>query len=76
MSSNSQAKITKASTSPQPLDARNQEDNMSANFMTKVMKQKNQKTGPNTKKGRAKNGVVVKPLVSSCMGSRVQVNPN
>ena len=27
------------------------------------------------KKGRAKKGVVVKPLVSSSMGSRAQVNP-
>ena len=75
MSSNSQARITKASTSPQPLDARKQEDNMSARFMTKV-KQKNQKTGSKTMKGRNKNGVVVKPLVSSYMGRRAQVNPN
>ena len=76
MSSNSQARITMASTSPQPLDARKQEDNMSASFMTEVMKHKNQKTGSNTKKGRAKKGVVVKPLVSSFTGSRAQVNPN
>ena len=49
MSSNSQARITIASASPQPLDARRQEDGMRASFMTEDLKQKSQKTGTNTK---------------------------
>ena len=76
MSSNSQARITMALKSPQPLNAKKQKHNMRPSLMTKVVKQKSQKTGSNTKKGRAKKGVVVKPLVSSSMGSRAQVNPN